>query len=152
MISRPHWMKIKHGWLKLCQFNCCYANCPDITELVVTTILFHCCNFWSHPLNAKPASVIQHGDRILPCLYPRISQHFTALWRDLFQCNRPTQRIEGRQKPDATTQPWDKGTQRLSVCCIAASEIKSESCISSKLSPQDNLSSFSLFSPPQSKM
>lgn len=51
--SKPHGVKIKHGRLKLGEFNRRDADSPDIAELVVSAVLLHRGDFWGHPLKQK---------------------------------------------------------------------------------------------------
>lgn len=49
----PHGVKVKHRWLKLCQLYASDAHCPDITQMVISTLLFHCSHLRGHPNKIK---------------------------------------------------------------------------------------------------
>lgn len=45
----PHWVQVKHGRLQLCQLDGSDADGPDITQVVIATLLLHRSHLWSHP-------------------------------------------------------------------------------------------------------
>lgn len=53
----PHWMEVKHGRLKLGQFDGGNAEGPDVTQMVVPALLLHRYYLRSHPANSKVAGM-----------------------------------------------------------------------------------------------
>ena len=47
--NTPHRVEVEHRGLQLGQLYGRDANGPDVTELVVATVLLHRRDFWSHP-------------------------------------------------------------------------------------------------------
>lgn len=45
----PHRVEVEHGRLELSQLDGSDADGPDITQVVVSALLFHRSHLWSHP-------------------------------------------------------------------------------------------------------
>lgn len=45
----PHRVEVKHWRLELCQLDGRDAYRPDVTQMVVPTLLLHCCHLRCHP-------------------------------------------------------------------------------------------------------
>ena len=46
-----HWVQVKHGRLQLCQLDGRDAHSPDVTQLVISSLLLHSCHLRGHPEN-----------------------------------------------------------------------------------------------------
>lgn len=90
--QRPHGVKVKHGRLQLGQLYRRDPHSPDVAELVVAAVLFHCCYFRSHPVQRKRAETT-HGR-----LVTKSPQHPTPnnSWKSAVLAHSPIRRPDKR--------------------------------------------------------
>lgn len=143
----PHRMEVKHGRLKLSQLNGGNAESPDVAQVVVATLLFHCHYLWSHPGKSKVArmsgvqddvylrqsTVKQQVANVTP-LTSRGSRWMTFFWLPRHWSPQPPQnRLDGQ----CTCNDESNWTWRFqNVCvCIHWPNFTSPRCVKRMFAP-----------------